>query len=279
MRDRSNNFRMRLSDTRKDLVSASNPMPTSDLLLEIRRGNVPNTNIVHKFGSRYDIGGTYAPVTTNGVYMTPQPASAVALRVKAGNANDTAAGSGAREVTLQGLDETGAFTEESIATAGASASAVTTTTWIRLFRLWVSASGTYASPSAASHAAAIVIETAAAAEWAQIDATGIPKGQSQIAIYTVPLGRTAYLATYKMTTDEIKPVDFILFKREGILDSAAPYQARRTVTELFGIEGFHFDHPATPYGPFNELTDMGWMAQGASTPDVTVDFELIEFYN
>ena len=279
MRDRSNNFRIRLSDTRKDLVTTSNPLPVTDFFTELRRGRISDAGIVQKFGGQIDITTSYTAATTSGVYQTPQPASAVALRVKAGNTNDTAAGSGAREVTLNGLDETGAFAQETLATAGTSASSATTTTWLRLFRLWVSASGTYATTAAGSHAAAIAIETAGATEWAMIDATGYPKSQSQIACYTVPLGRTAYITSFLLTTDGAKPVDFLLLKRESILDAAAPYQAMRTVTELLGIQGELNSDPDTAFGPFPALTDIVWMAKGATTPDITIDFELIEFYN
>ena len=91
----------------------------------IASGRIPGLSVVHKFG-RASVGTTYSPVTFGGVYNTPQVAGATTLRVKAGDANDTAAGTGAREVTLIGLDETGAEVTEAVATAGAAASATTT---------------------------------------------------------------------------------------------------------------------------------------------------------
>lgn len=252
------------------------PLPSYEWYMEVRRGNIPNWSIVQKFGGMYDVAGTYTPLTTSGVHQTPQVAGAVALRVKAGNVNDDVApATGAQEVTLQGLDQNGARATETIATNGTSASTTTTTTWLRLYRLWVSKSGSYASGATASHAAAIVIESGAAAEWASIDATGIPKGQSQIAMYATAADETAYLTSFALTTDALKPVDFVLFKRENILETAAPYSAKRTVIELFGIEGHYERTLRTALGPFPPLTDIGWMGQGASTPDVTVDFEML----
>ena len=77
-----------------------------DFLIEVSKGNIAGHSLVHKFGKNEDVGATFEPLTIGGVYQTLQPAAATTLRVKAGNANDTAAGTGAREVTVQGLDET-----------------------------------------------------------------------------------------------------------------------------------------------------------------------------
>lgn len=256
------------------------PLPITDLIWQIRRGNTDIGEINHKFGSRYSLGAAYEPVTSNAVYNTPKASGAIALRIKAGgNVNDTAAGSGAREVTIQGLDETGSLATEAVATAGASASSATTTTFMRQFRSWVSASGAYASTSVASQAAEIVIEDTGSTEWSIIDATDIAKCQSQIAMYSVPLGRTAYITTYNVTSDALKSVDYLMFKREGILDTVAPYQARRIVTERIGIQGALEITPKAPLGPYPALTDIGWLARSsASSPNVSVDFEIVEFY-
>ena len=95
--------------------------------MDIARGLVPGCRSFFRFGRNTAIGATYTPVTRSGHYRTPQAGSATTLRVKAGgNANDTAAGSGARQITLVGLDATGNVITETLATAGASASAATT---------------------------------------------------------------------------------------------------------------------------------------------------------
>lgn len=244
---------------------------------ELADGNLPGRSIVHKFGALVDVSSAtvYQPVAFGEVYQTLQPAAATALRVKAGNGNDTAAGSGAREVTLQGLDETGAEVTVTVATNGTSASTATTETFIRLYRAWVSSSGTYGTEAAGSHAAAIVIENGAGGtDWLTINATNYPRGQSQIACYAVPLGKQAFINSFALTTDGNKPVDFIMLQRRDILDASAPFKAMRTVTELFGITGSFTLKPDIPFGPFPALTDLIWMARGATSPDVTVDFEI-----
>ena len=247
---------------------------TKDYLIEVAKGNVQGASIINKFGANISLASTYEVISIGGLYMTPQVASVATLRVKAGNALDTAAGVGAREITIEGLDASGALQTASIATAGAVASANFTGTWLRVFRAYVSASGTYANVTSGSHAANIVIETSGGVTWLTIDSTAIPKSQSQIGAYTVPLGYTAYLIDYVITMDTGKTVDFTFFKRENILETVAPYSAMRLIFEEKGMANpFKRDFP-DPI-KFNALTDIVVLAKGATSPDVTVDFNIL----
>lgn len=231
--------------------------------------------LVHKFGHNEAVGATFEPVATGGIYRTPQVSSATTLRMKAGDANDTAAGSGAQEVTFQYLNPTGNLVEEAVATAGTSASAATTQAAIRLFRAWVSKSGTYASSTAGSHAADIVIENSAGTEdWAIIDVDGFATSQTEIGAYTVPLGFDAFIFSMNVLVDSNKDADILFFHREGVLKTSAPYDAMRLSIDFFGLSGADTLHPSFPIGPFPELTDLGFMAKAATAANVSVDFEI-----
>jgi len=118
---------------------------TREFLIEVEKGNIPGHSIINKFGKHEDVGYTFEPLAIHGIYNTPQPANAVTLRVKAGDVDDDAGGDGARLITLQGLDETGAEVTEDIAPNGTSSGIASTTTWIRMPRAFVAESGTYAS--------------------------------------------------------------------------------------------------------------------------------------
>lgn len=249
---------------------------TPEYYMEIAKGNVPGESLVHKFGRNPSVGTSFVPVAIGGVYPTPQASGAAAMRVKSGgNANDTAAGTGAREITIEGLDETGALASEAVATAGASASSATTTTFMRVFRVYVSASGNYATQSAGSHSGDIVIENTGGTEYATIASTDFPRGQSQIAAYSVPLGYTAKMCGIIINVDSNKDLDAVLFKRESILDVAAPYSAMRTVAEFDAISGEFAITFAQPLD-FPALTDIGVMAKASTgTAEVTVDFPIV----
>ena len=183
-----------------------------DFFTEVSKGKIAGHSMVHKFGHNTAIGTAFETVSVGGIYQTPQSTSATTLRIKSGgNANDTAAGSGAREVTLVGIDETGAEVSETLATAGASASSATTTTFMRLYRSFVSGSGTYANSSTGSHSADIVIENSAGGtDWATIVVNGFAKSQSEIGAYTIPVGYTGYLLGGFGFVDSTKVTDYVL---------------------------------------------------------------------
>lgn len=233
----------------------------------------------NKFGFNSAVGTAYAPVTTLGVYRTPQVSGATQLRVKAGNVNDSATGSGARSVRLQGLDATGAFITEDIPTNGAAAGTASTRSFLRLFRAFVSASGTYAD-STGSHAGNIIIENAAGTEdWAQISvgASGIGKSQSQIVCYTIPKGYVGHALGIFMSADSNKPVDFLIMQRQNILETVPPYTARRVVEEYIGLVGTVNSPFSIPLGPFPGLTDIiayARVGQGTAAVSAGINFAL-----
>lgn len=248
--------------------------------LDAARGLSGGLTTIAKFGRNESVGTNYEPVCLGGVYQTPQAASATALRVKSGgNANDTAAGTGGRQITIEGLDENFEQVSETIATAGASASSATTTTFTRLYRAYVSESGTYATLAAGSHAGDIVIENSGGGtDWATISVTDFPKSQTEIGAYSIAAGKTGYVQLRDCTIDSGKTVDLIFFARGNIDDTAAPYSAMRAQSVVKGLEGGTiqgFGGTVVPFGPYTGPTDIGFMAKTtAGTAEVSVEFEI-----
>lgn len=259
-------------------MTKDRPLPISDHAgVPLVRGDFSDLSVVAKFGRNEDVGTSFEPVAIGGVYRTPQPASATQLRIKAGDANDDAAGTGARTVYIEGLSNTGALVNDTLTAAGASPSSNSGNSYIRLFRAYVLTSGTYATSAAGSHAANIVIENAAGTEdWLTIDSTNFPKGQSEVAIYSVPLGYRAYIPRIHISVESNKTADVLLFQRQNILEAAAPYTAMREVIRFGAVAG-EADIPIeeTPLGPFPALTDLGFMAKAASSAQVGVNFPII----
>jgi hypothetical protein len=247
--------------------------------LDISRGIASGHRLVRQFGRNTAVGGTFVPVSRSGVYRTPQVAAAPFLRIRSGgNAADTANGAGARSVTLIGLDVNGDYITETIATAGASASALTVNRFLRLTDARVATSGTYATQTALSHAASINIEDAAGNLWATIQDTDIPRGDTEIGSYSVPRNRTLFITNVKLQAEPSNKSNIVMFERSGILQSAPPYDAMILIKEFPHFSGhaqFTFDPPIR----INELTDVGFLAKTAtSTTDVAVAFDCIEVY-
>lgn len=252
---------------------------STDYLIEVARGNVSGASIVHKFGKNNSVGTSFVSVSIGGTYPTPQSGSATTMRIKSGgDANDTAAGSGAREVTLVGIDETGAEVTEAVATAGASASSATSATFMRLYRAFVSASGTYATATTGSHTADIVIENGAGGtDWATIStASGsFSRAQTEIGAYTIPTGYSGYLLGSFGFTDSSKVTTLLFFQRTSVLQTSAPYDAMRLVFEE-RVEGGEFTAELTAPIKFTGPCDVGYLAKvNTGTSEVDVDFELL----
>lgn len=242
---------------------------------EVIKGNVAGHTVIHKFGRNEAVTTAFEPITSLGVYRMPQVSAATTLRVKAGgSANDTAAGTGARQVTLVGLDETGASATETLATAGASASSATTTTFLRLTSAYVSVSGTYSTTSG-SHAATITIENGSGGtDWASIELNEFAVSQARVGVYSVPLGKTAYVFNPKISSGG-SSVNIIFFERKNLLETAAPYTPMQVLYQADSLGGNIEWLSQAPLGPFPALTDFGVMAKSSSSSNVDVEFDIL----
>jgi len=239
-------------------------------------GRVDAKDVVHKFGRSSSVGSaSITPICHGDIYRTPLPSNATALRVKAGNAGDDAGGVGAREITFQGLDANGDFVTEAVATAGSSASANTETVFLRLFRAYVSKSGTHSELASGSHVAAIVIEDAAGGEdWCTIEVDAIAEGQTEIGCYTVPRGKLAAISYMAIHVDASKAAQIGLYKRSGILTDVAPFSALCVVERFVGVTGSAARESSVPIiiEPLTDILFMGSVAQGDG--DVSVNFTI-----
>lgn len=246
--------------------------------LSLSAGNIRGWSKVDKFGQSDAITTTPSPVTTLGSYRTPTNANGTKVRVKAGNVNDTVAGTGARYIFIQGIQkDTGLLVSELLPTNGISAGANSTYTYIRLFRAYVYESGTYADETSPSHAASIVIENAAGTEdWITIHHDGtLGYGQSQVACYTVPLGYEAYIADIAYSPATTKVINLYFFQRGGILNTSE-LEGMRLVRATIGLDSHADQNFRFPKGPFSELTDLGFMASvSTGTASLSVDFTIL----
>lgn len=242
-----------------------------DFYTQVALGNVPGHSLVHKFGRNAAVpNGTWAFVTTVG-QTAHALSAATAVRIKAGgDVADTAAGAGAREVMVQGIDENLAEIAIAITTAGASASAATVETFWRAHRAWVSAVGTYG----AGNTDDIVIENATGGT--DIITISADEGQTQDSIWTVPEGSTAYLIGMDITVDAGKAADIRLFTRADMDDTTAPMPSKRLRKFFDGVLGHLPYHPRSPSQLVAGPADVWVEARGAGAgTEVSADFELL----
>lgn len=247
-----------------------------DFYVEIKKGNVPGHSIISKFGAIKNLTTALTPITTAGVY--PTPAALTSLEFLSDNANDTAAGTGATKVTFEGLGPGWTLLSEEIATNGLTPVALANQ-YYRIFRKYVSESGTYASAAGASHAGILTLrEASAGPTWATIELEGgFGLGQSQIAAYTIPEGKRAAIISKHFTTETNKPVTFIFFTRPNADDVTTPYTGVMRTKEMErGIDTTYAVKPVAPTGFEQGPCDVGFMGNtAASTADVSLDFEIL----
>lgn len=253
-------------------VDHDNRLPIETPFLSEARGLHPGLLSVHKFGYNAAVAASTTEDIWDGGDSYPGFLTAAsAVRIAAGgNAADTSDGAGARKVMISGLDENWATAQEEVVTAGASQSSATTTTFIRVNRAWVTDSGAYG----AANTAAITIETTGAVTVAVVSAEF---GQTQMAIYTVPIGWQGFLRRIDGYVEGLKPADIDLWQRQDADVIAAPFTAKRLVRNFPQLTGFA-EATFTSYpGPFPAKTDLWASASAASgaSPPVNCDFDLI----
>ena len=157
--------------------------------INIARGLIRGTTVIHKFGRNPSVGG--APETIweqGGVYTYLTVASTI--YVYGADAQDGAAGTGARTVTVQGLDANYNAIEETLTVDGA----VSTKSFLRVFRAFVASAG-----SLQTNKGDLIISTGSSgggtvlAKIATIGTgTVYGQGQTNLALYTIPAGKQVF---------------------------------------------------------------------------------------
>lgn len=248
-----------------------------DWLIDVAQGNIAGHSLVHKFGRNAAIASS----TEEGILQISGSQfvfreSASTFRIAAGgNVADTAAGAGAREVTIQGIDSNLNEITEAIATAGASASLATTASFWRVHRVWVSDPGTYGGNNTGD----VILEDSAGA--ASHIMLGAGEGQSQYAAYTIPAGKTGYLLSHWGSVGANKDdVVLKLWTRKNfniITPGTAGISAKRLKLNFDGATGFIPYTPLSPDLTLPELTDVWVTAVGSSAGFTTasIDFEIL----
>jgi len=185
--------------------------------LRVSQGNVAGATPLYKFGVNPDVNGTEETVWSEGGDY-PWPTSAAIVYVSSTSAADAfPSGTGARTVRVFGLDASYLEIEEDIELTGQTQVA-TTQQYLRVYRAYVLTSG-----SGGGAAGTVYVGTtgATAGVPAVVYANLSLGNQTQMAVYTVPAGKTLY-------------VDDLLF-------TAAISQANNFATVKFATRGVSTD--------------------------------------
>lgn len=259
----------------RDVIQELEGQVGTDFYLEVARGAKPGYTLLHKFGASQLPSGTFQAVTFTGVYQTPTTAQA--LEFVSTSAQDGAGGTGAREVTVCGMNAAWERITQTVTTNGTTAVALDTDL-IRLCRWWVSSSGSYAATTTASQAGDLTIQASGGGTvWDTIPFSPLGESQSSIGAYTIAAGETGYLLSKSMFVDSNKDADIYFFQRQNADDVTVPYAgARRVIEKDLAITGAFSQKTVSPKFPFPGPCDIGFMGKGnGATADVSVEFEIL----
>jgi len=251
-------------------LAFSHSVRADDFTLDVSRGVIDGYSSVHKFGRNEAVSSVEEDIwSAGGIYAFPTAAEAIRVRA-GGDTADSARGSGARAVMIVGLDQNWTEISEAVTLAGSRAGAPTQTRFIRVFRAYVTDVGTYGGNNIGN----IDIESTASLNTLCRIAAGV--GQSQMAIYTIPAGKTGYLKRLHLVTESSANGDFRIWQRANADDVTAPFSGKRLVfatdnlNRLFQVE---FKH----YISFPAKTDI-WVAgsvRGGNKTSMAASFDLI----
>lgn len=241
--------------------------------LEAVRGTVTGISTVSKSGRNPDVDTGTSPEeiwAINGTW-TP-PTAARIMDIISANANDTAAGSGARTVEIFGLDGSFNAISEVVALNGATVSTVATFT--RVCDIVVRTAG-----ATGTNEGIITVTAQVDATNQALIAAGV--GEALMTIYTVPNGFTAYMTNLHACFNRADNysqamIDVSLYGRSGI-DTAEPVLRQRHYENL-SIQGTSsFTRVFDPPRKFEEKTDIFVRTLGLSdsNADVSAGFDLI----
>jgi len=167
--------------------------------LQVAKGLVPGTTGLFKFGFNADIDQTEETVWDAGGLYT-YPASALAMTIVSSNANDTAAGTGARTVRVIGLNANYEEVSQTVSLNGTTTVSIPTSL-IRVYRAFVVTAGS------GNTAAGTITIANGGTTYAQIT---VGENQTLMAVYTVPAGVTLYLTSADVSTGSASGTQYIV---------------------------------------------------------------------
>lgn len=253
----------------------------NDPLLDFSRLLIEDKTVIRKFGANSNISATLETIWTGSndyTWLT----SAETLDVVSNNAQDDGAGLGARKVIVDGLDANYEEVWEEVSLVGNS-TVTTTQSFFRVNRAYVTECGTYHG----SNYNDINIQTGTSGillsqinggdTFGALDTAAYGNGQSQQAIYSIPVGKTGFISRIEVIVDTSnRDASLFLYQVQDIDNISSNIRPRRLIWRLDGIQD-RYQTEFKSYIRIPEKTDL-WFEGTASQPlnnsTISVNFDL-----
>jgi hypothetical protein len=235
---------------------------TGDFFVESAKGNIPGHSVEQKFGENPDIRGVSESIwDAGGLYpwSTWDASGAVTLDIQSDDTADDLVGTGAQTIQIYGLDSSWAEQQETIEMDGTTP-VTTLGSYIRLYRMVVLTAGT------GNTTAGTITALNGATVVAQIDNGN---NQTLMAIFSVPLGKTAYLLYGKASVGRAGDLSGQFFIRPfgGVFNVKHTFQIWQTT--------YDYQFKAVPKVPEKSDFDVRAVSSIPSGVKATAAFDLI----
>lgn len=202
--------------------------------LEIAQGNVPGKQLIRIVGFDDNINTTKKDIGNTGAFHTWLQAGDT-LQAISTDINDTSGGSGARVITIFGLDNNFLEVQEDITMNGTIITSSTTQIFRRVNDVVVKEAGEYASSDSGSNIGDITIATTSGAIQMAHILDGIGTGRDGFARYTIPTGKTGFIRRASISVDGKKSTNIFSFSRENADIVSAPFSPKFLGGRFIGI--------------------------------------------
>ena len=253
-------------------VSQTQYGKTEQFYLQLARNQIQGHKFQFKFGYNPTVTTAETTVWTQGGVYAYQ-ASAIQLKISSSSANDTAAGTGARTISVQGLDSAYNEISETV-TLNGQTPVLTANNFLRVNRMFVIAAGSGNTAAGTIYAGDGTVTAGVPATVYAVISLG--ENQTLMAIWTVPAGYTGYLVESTLNVGDAGASQSLI----GRLMQRQINGVFRTVSKIVLHDGTaNFDGSTIPL-TFPEKTDIEIRATStAGTNQAGANFALIYIKN
>lgn len=202
----------------------------------VAEGDMPGNTALFKFGTRSSVAaGVQSTIWEGPTALLSYLTSAQQLKLSSGSANDTALGTGARTLTLIGLDANLDEIEETVNMTGLIV-VTTTKSYLRIFRAFVTTCGT----SLTNEGTITVTNNAGTVTHLVVTAT---ESQTLMTLWTVPRAKQLFITQLSTSTNSDKGARVSLYTRQLDGGTLYPWRIRFRAYTFSGAEIFPFNIP------------------------------------
>jgi len=237
--------------------------------IPIADGLVDGYSAIHKFGRNPNVGNIPETIWMHGgLYSYLDVGSDSTVYAYSASSDDGPGNDGAHTITVQGLDNDFNPIEETITVNGAASTA----SFLRVYRAFVATAGVLAANDGD-----VLISTAASGGGTVLADIGVigsgtttGLGQTQLALYTIPAGKTGYLTTWNVGVAPMNNAVTVTLKARE-LDGSAPFRSKDIMDIVGGYTTQNYSIPLR----FPEKTDIEVRGTGDTGSVISSSFDVI----